>query len=147
MSSGYGFTAFAIKSKDCFKVFGTGLNTDSQIGYQAPRRLNPLEMLLYPAPISLPLQEPETTNVISISAGRAHLVIATDNEGVYTLGNNAYGQCGRKIIDNENYSGSMVINKIDSLDGEKIITVQCGQDHRFVLCLLYHSEFHIIFLS
>lgn len=100
-------------------------------------------MLLYPAPISLPLQEPETTNVISLSAGRAHLVIATDNEGVFTLGNNAYGQCGRKIIDNENYSGSMVINKIDSLGGEKVVTVQCGQDHRLVLCLLSNREFGI----
>ncbi|XP_043910067.1 RCC1-like G exchanging factor-like protein [Protopterus annectens] len=44
------------------------------------------------------------------------------------MGNNAYGQCGRKIVEGEVYSGSHVIHKIEELD-EKIVEVACGQDH------------------
>lgn len=32
MAAGFGFSAFSIKSNNQNKVFGTGLNTDSQIG-------------------------------------------------------------------------------------------------------------------
>lgn len=67
--------------------------------------------------------------VISIDAGRAHTVILTDNEGVFTLGNNAYGQCGRKINTNEEYKGSMVSHNIKKLGKENITDVCCGQDH------------------
>lgn len=67
--------------------------------------------------------------VIGLDAGRAHTAILTDNEGVFTLGNNAYGQCGRKINANEEYRGSMVSHNIRTLGKQKITSVVCGQDH------------------
>lgn len=32
VTCGYGFTVFAVNTKEKYKVFGTGINTDSQIG-------------------------------------------------------------------------------------------------------------------
>lgn len=57
------------------------------------------------------------------------MLVLTD-EGVFTLGNNAFGQCGRKIIPDENYMMSNFINHIESLEGKKIVNIECGQDHR-----------------
>lgn len=65
-----------------------------------------------------------------MAAGRAHLLILT-TEGLFTLGNNAYGQCGRPIILSENYEKSMVIHCIPDIKGNKIIAVAAGQDHRY----------------
>ncbi|KAM3958604.1 RCC1-like G exchanging factor-like protein [Aphomia sociella] len=128
VACGYGFTVTAIKTNEQHKVFGTGINTDSQIGYHAPRIGHPLETLLSPAPIYIPYKSLET-KIIGLSAGRAHTAILTDNEGVYTLGNNAYGQCGRKINPTEEYRGSMVSHNIRRLGKENITSVCCGQDH------------------
>ncbi|XP_067008826.2 RCC1-like G exchanging factor-like protein [Anabrus simplex] len=129
VACGYGFTAFAVNNKEKYKVFGCGINTDSQIGYHAPHRDHPLGLVLAPAPVELPLSHPESTKVKQLAAGRAHLVVLTDQEGVFTLGNNAYGQCGRRIVVDEQYSGSQIIHHIPHLGGNKVKTVQCGQDH------------------
>lgn len=110
-------------------MFGTGINTDSQIGYHAPRINHPLETLLAPAPIFIPYKSLET-KIVGLAAGRAHTLILTDKEGVYTLGNNAYGQCGRRINPQEEYRGSMLSHNIPSLNKENIVSVCCGQDHR-----------------
>ena len=32
MACGYGFSAFAVKRTDDYSLFGTGINTDSQLG-------------------------------------------------------------------------------------------------------------------
>ncbi|XP_049882776.1 RCC1-like G exchanging factor-like protein [Pectinophora gossypiella] len=128
VACGYGFTVASIKTNEQHKVFGTGINTDSQIGYHAPRVGHPLELLLSPAPIYIPYKSLET-QIRALAAGRAHTVILTDTEGVYTLGNNAYGQCGRKINPREEYKGSMVSHHIRRLGKEEIIDVCCGQDH------------------
>ncbi|KAJ0182252.1 hypothetical protein K1T71_001621 [Dendrolimus kikuchii] len=128
IACGYGFTLASIKTNEQHKIFGTGINTDSQIGYHAPRMGHPLELLLSPAPIYVPYKSLET-KIKAIAAGRAHTLILTDNEGVYTLGNNAYGQCGRKINENEEYKGSMVTHNIKRLGKENIVDVCCGQDH------------------
>lgn len=60
IAAGYGFTVASIKTDQQHKVFGTGINTDSQIGYHAPRIGHPLELLLSPAPIYLPYKSLET---------------------------------------------------------------------------------------
>lgn len=57
---GYGFTIAAVETNEQHKVFGTGINTDSQIGYHAPRIGHPLELLLSPAPIYIPYKSLET---------------------------------------------------------------------------------------
>lgn len=85
-------------------------------------------MVFIPRPIYLPLKN-ASTKIISMAAGRAHSLILT-TEGLFTLGNNAYGQCGRPIISNEKYEKSMVIYDIPDIKGNKITAVAAGQDHR-----------------
>ncbi|KAI5634820.1 regulator of chromosome condensation (RCC1) repeat domain-containing protein [Phthorimaea operculella] len=138
VACGYGFTLAAIKTNEQHKVFGTGINTDSQIGYHAPRMGRPLELLLSPAPIYIPYKSLEC-KIKGLAAGRAHSVILTDSEGVYTLGNNAYGQCGRKINPKEEYKGSMVSHHIKKLGGEEITDYTVGPNAHSIACL-YSKE-------
>lgn len=131
IACGYGFTAFSVEpnlEKGPHKVFGCGVNTDSQIGYHAVRREHPLAILLNPAPIVIPFKNSKT-RVTGLAAGRAHLVVLTDKEGVFTLGNNAYGQCGRPVIEDEKYSGSKLIHCMGDINGNPVRSVACGQDH------------------
>nr|CAD7412641.1 unnamed protein product [Timema poppensis] len=130
---GYGFSVFSLDTKENYKVFGTGLNTDSQIGYHAPRKGNPLNVILAPAPIELPFNTPSQTRVTGVAAGRAHLMVLTDREGVFTLGNNAYGQCGRRIVEGENYFGNQLVHQIPDVEGAPVKTIVCGQDHSLIL--------------
>ena len=49
------------------------------------------------------------------------------------MGNNAYGQCGRPVMEDEDYQRSNLIHnvKIPSIGkNDKIIGVTCGMDHR-----------------
>ncbi|POI28289.1 hypothetical protein CIB84_007958 [Bambusicola thoracicus] len=62
------------------------------------------EYVLEPSPIPLPLEKPQKTRVLQVSCGRAHSLVLTDSEGVFTMGNNSYGQCGRKVVEDEIYS-------------------------------------------
>ena len=61
------------------------------------------------------------------------------NMGLISFGNNAYGQCGRPIVENEEYFGNRAIVQniskyIDlSATDDEIVSVKCGQDHT---CLL-----------
>lgn len=84
-------------------------------------------LILANVPIELPFKQP-STKIKAVAAGRAHTLILTNTNGVYTLGNNSYGQCGRKIIENEDYSKLRSANNI-LLDNE-ISKIICGQDHR-----------------
>lgn len=49
---------------------------------------------------------------------------------VFTIGNNAFGQCGRPIIDGESYHGSRTVHTIERSD---IVKVVCGHDHTLLL--------------
>lgn len=136
-AAGYGFSVFATKpDKDYFNytLYGTGLNTDSQIGYHKLRgkTYNPMELLIFPAPIDLPKTSPdEIHNIIKVACGRSHTLALKDDGTVFSLGNNAYGQCGREIIEDEVYAGSSIVNTLTSnlFNNEKIVNVVCGQDH------------------
>lgn len=134
IACGYGFTLVSTKSKDTNqKLFGCGLNTDSQIGYHDVRKKkSPLEMILSFVRIQLPLKNPET-QIKRIAAGRAHTVVVTDNECVLTFGNNSFGQCGRNIVQNEEYSKNWFCHMIKNVDGERVIDSVCGQDHTLFL--------------
>lgn len=131
LACGYGFTVFAVGGKSDVSCFGTGMNTDSQIGTHEPRRDHPLGMLISPAPMKVPLRN--SSKVIKVASGRAHTVLLTDKEGVWTLGNNAYGQCGRRIIPDEDYGKKAVYHRLEALDGISICQVECGQDTSFFL--------------
>lgn len=84
-------------------------------------------LILATVPIQLPLTQPNT-KIKAVAAGRAHTLVLTNIDGVYALGNNSYGQCGRTIVENEDYSKLRNINNI-TLD-EDISKIVCGQDHR-----------------
>lgn len=136
-AAGYGFTLFAVQPNEDYNnytLYGTGLNSDSQIGYHKLRgeTHRPMELLIYPAPIELPRKSPdEIIRVTKVACGRAHSVAIADNGITYTLGNNAYGQCGRQVVEEENYFGSQVVNMLDqsTFGGEELKDVACGQDH------------------
>ncbi|XP_046907833.1 RCC1-like G exchanging factor-like protein [Hypomesus transpacificus] len=131
---GYGFTVLSSNTKDLAKVWGMGLNKDSQLGFQRTQhdRCKSYDYVLEPSPVALPLDKPQKTRVVQVACGRAHSLILTDSEGVFTLGNNAYGQCGRKIVEDEIYSCSHVIHKMLGFDST-VTQVACGQDHSLFL--------------
>ena len=130
---GYGFTLFATKHKEK-QVFGTGLNDSGQIGYH--RRLNkdgrqvgkPLEVVVAPAPVYLPLVEGE--KVTAMAAGRAHSLVLTSHQRVLALGNNGYGQCGRIVVEEEDYIRKEMAHVMEV---ERVKSVVCGQDHSIML--------------
>ncbi|XP_055625701.1 RCC1-like G exchanging factor-like protein [Toxorhynchites rutilus septentrionalis] len=139
VAAGYGFSAFAAKCHNGQSLWGTGINTDSQIGYHkhGGQHRKPFEMLIYPAPIDLTSVEGNNSKVeiVKVDAGRAHLLALAKNGTVYALGNNAYGQCGRAIVQGEDYFNKPRINKIQKLDSsaDNVKDIACGQDHSFFL--------------
>ncbi|XP_036335085.1 LOW QUALITY PROTEIN: RCC1-like G exchanging factor-like protein [Rhagoletis pomonella] len=144
IAAGYGFSAFAVQRSDGQTLFGTGLNTDSQLGFQfkggsgEPKNL---DVLIYPTAINLHRRLEHETNadlqVRCMSAGRAHLIVVTQNGTVFSMGNNSYGQCGRPIIENEDYHKSALIYRIPEKEicgaDDEIVSVECGQDHTMFL--------------
>ncbi|XP_056601313.1 RCC1-like G exchanging factor-like protein isoform X1 [Triplophysa dalaica] len=131
---GYGFTLLASNSRDLTKLWGMGLNKDSQLGFQRTQkdRHKSYDYVLEPSPVSLPLVNPQETRVLQVSCGRAHSLVLTDSEGVFSMGNNAYGQCGRPIVEDEVFSGSHLVHKMEGFDS-RVIQVACGQDHSLFL--------------
>lgn len=84
-------------------------------------------LILATVPIQVPWKQPNT-KIKSVAAGRAHTLVLTNNDGVYALGSNSYGQCGRKMIENEDFSKLRNMNNITLNDD--ISKIICGQDHR-----------------
>ncbi|XP_063809802.1 RCC1-like G exchanging factor-like protein isoform X1 [Pseudophryne corroboree] len=127
---GYGFTLLSSKTSDITKVWGMGLNKDSQIGFHRSRRdkTKGYEYILEPSPVPLPLDKPQDTRVLQVSCGRAHSLVLTDKEGVFSIGNNSYGQCARQVIEGEIYSESQLIHRVRKLES-RVVQVACGQDH------------------
>lgn len=131
---GYGFTLLSSRTKDITKVWGMGLNKDSQLGFHRSRKdkVRGYEYVLEPSPVALPLDRPQETRVLQVACGRAHSLILTDGEGVFSLGNNAYGQCGRKVVEDEVYRESRRVHRMQDFDG-RVVQVACGQDHSLFL--------------
>ncbi len=53
-------------------------------------------------------------------------------QGIFTFGNNSYGQCARKIVENEEYfNNTAVIQRIARFtdESDEVVDVRCGQDH------------------
>uniref|UniRef100_A0A1B0FLZ6 RCC1-like domain-containing protein n=1 Tax=Glossina morsitans morsitans TaxID=37546 RepID=A0A1B0FLZ6_GLOMM len=146
ITAGYGFSAYAVQRSDGETLFGSGLNTDSQLGFQVTNRaqgMHNLDIIIYPTAIKLPRVEGEADSdmmVRCMSAGRAHLIVVTHNGTIFTMGNNSYGQCCRTIIEDEVYRGSAVIHRIPEKDicgpEDEIVDVVCGQDHTMFLTKL-----------
>lgn len=135
VACGYGFTVFALDGKESH-IMGTGINKDGQIGYHAVRRGHPLEMLIQPRGVTLPVRDRTKSKAVAVAAGRAHTLVLTNDGDVFSLGNNAYGQCGRQIIEDEDYFMSRVIHRVEGQwqeDGGEVTDILCGQDHSLFL--------------
>ncbi|XP_035135520.2 RCC1-like G exchanging factor-like protein isoform X3 [Callithrix jacchus] len=119
---GYGFTLLSSKTTDVTKVWGMGLNKDSQLGFHRSRKdkTRGYEYVLEPSPVPLPLDRPQETRVLQVACGRAHSLVLTDREGVFSMGNNSYGQCGRKVVENEIYSESHRVHRMQDFDGQVV---------------------------
>jgi alpha-tubulin suppressor-like RCC1 family protein len=82
-----------------------------------------------PQKVNLPLAHPKKTRVVGIACGRAHSLVLTDAEGVFSLGHNGYGQCGRRIVPDEDYFNSGCVHNMAPAS-ERVVAVCCGQDSR-----------------
>lgn len=138
VACGYGFSLFAVKEKDDVSLYGTGINTDSQVGYHKHGGVTnkPIELLICPAPIQLPQKDPkDKIQVVKVAAGRAHSLILSEGGSIFALGNNSYGQCGRPVVDNEKFSGSSLIHRMEAntFHDQKILDIVCGQDIRYFI--------------
>ena len=133
VACGNGFTLFVTDDKEKY-LFGTGLNQLGQLGYhkrldEAGRQTGqPLEMLILPASITLPLERKETLR--RVAAGRTHSLALTSEGRVLSWGNNAYGQCGRPVIEDEDYFVNQVVHE---LEVGLIKAVVAGQDHSLMV--------------
>ena len=81
------------------------------LGYHAEVEDHPLQVLLKPVPTKLP-NKGTTSKVKRIECGQAHTIALTSEGQVFSLGNNAFGQCGRPVIENEDYFRSQVIHSV-----------------------------------
>ncbi|XP_055603443.1 RCC1-like G exchanging factor-like protein [Uranotaenia lowii] len=140
VAAGYGFTVFAAKCRQGLSLWGTGINTDSQIGFHkhGGAKRKPFELLIYPVPVEFTAVEGNDAKVqiVRVAAGRAHQLALAEDGTVYALGNNAYGQCGREITKDEDYFNNPIINRIRGLSGDEddpVVDVSCGQDHSLFL--------------
>lgn len=141
ISAGYGFTLFACKpQKDEITLFGCGLNTDSQLGYQkhGGDTNKPMELMYYPAPIALPrVRVDEDMNIVKVAAGRAHSLALSKSDVLFTLGNNSFGQCGRPFVEDESFHSSQIVHRVDGKsifgDDDKVKDILCGLDHSLLL--------------
>lgn len=135
---GYGFSLYTVRpdEKRTVSLFGTGINTDSQLGWQKNKYRHTLERITYPIPIEIkhPAALQDANVVIEkCAAGRAHSLLVSDQGEVFTLGNNSYGQCGRPIIKDEDYLANGTVHFMSRIGGERVRDVFCGQDHSFFL--------------
>ncbi|XP_049296754.1 RCC1-like G exchanging factor-like protein [Anopheles funestus] len=134
VASGYGFTVYVVNTKKETQLWGTGINTDGQLGFQkapGPHK-KPLELLIHPAPIDLSTAKlRQDQRIVRVAAGRAHVLALTDGGTVLAFGNNAYGQCGRTIVPNEDYFRNPVVTTLQL--EEPVRAIECGQDHSLML--------------
>lgn len=59
-------------------------------------------------------------------------MIATDKEGIFAIGSNAHGQCGRPVIENEDYSSTNIVKCVHGIEGVPVQAV-CGYDHSIIV--------------
>uniref|UniRef100_A0A3Q3AZU0 RCC1 like n=1 Tax=Kryptolebias marmoratus TaxID=37003 RepID=A0A3Q3AZU0_KRYMA len=119
---GYGFTLLASSTKDVSKLWGMGLNKDSQLGFQRTQhsRERSYDYVLEPAPVILPLREPQETRVLQVACGRAHSLVLTNQEG---------GEAMADILDSHLVSDRRHHGDLVSVFAQ----VACGQDHSLFL--------------
>ena len=91
IACGNGFSLISISDSKYLKgdhLFGTGINTTSQIGVHETFGGTAFQYIIEPAKIELPfsLDKYKKLKILDISCGRIHSVVLT-NYGVITFGN------------------------------------------------------------
>jgi RCC1-like G exchanging factor-like protein len=142
VACGNGFSLIAVSGARHLKghhLFGTGMNTESQIGFHQTSKGDIFKYIIEPALIELPIDRNKSDKfrIIDIACGRAHSVVVT-NMGIFTFGNNSYGQCSRPIIEDEIYFGNQAnlqnVYKYFELESDdEVVSVRAGQDHNCFL--------------
>lgn len=145
VACGNGFSLIAIKNSKTLKghnLFGTGMNTESQIGVHQAKNGKMYKYVTEPMLIDLPIEKEQkkALKIVDVTCGRAHSVVLT-SLGIFSFGNNSYGQCARPIVENEQYFGNRsviqdVTNHFPIEKSDEIICVKAGQDHT---CFLTNS--------
>uniref|UniRef100_A0A914X4T4 Uncharacterized protein n=1 Tax=Plectus sambesii TaxID=2011161 RepID=A0A914X4T4_9BILA len=135
VAAGFGFSLFASnqQNKSKPKVYGAGLNVCGQLGFHATKKdaTKSMQWLIYPKAVAVPLVNP-ASRVIDVACGRTHSLVAT-SEGLFAFGNNSLGQCGRPIIELEDYANNATVHKVDLPSDSPIVQVACGLDTSFAL--------------
>ncbi|XP_074593164.1 RCC1-like G exchanging factor-like protein [Brevipalpus obovatus] len=136
VACGYGFTVFAANhSSTSFSLFGTGINTNNQLGCQLDVVKDAsLAVVTAPSPIRIP-QLFRDCKFTQVACGRCHTVVLSDHRdgAVFSMGNNSFGQCGRPIVSDEVQQRHLpIIEEIKNIEG-KIAKIVCGQDHTLFL--------------
>ena len=121
VATGFGFSLFAAKKQNSH-LFGCGINNQGQIGYHEQVRNQPLQVLVKAVPIDLNLEKDDS--VSRVECGQAHSLVLTKSRKVFSFGSNSFGQCGRPIIQDEDYFRSQVIHSVDI--PEKVQDIECG---------------------
>jgi alpha-tubulin suppressor-like RCC1 family protein len=129
VAAGHGFSLFAAtSSKSSHTLFGTGVNTYNQIGWQEYNGKR-LTVLIEPVPVHVPISAGQ--RIDKVAAGRCHSLALSDAGEVYSFGMNAYGQLGRRISEKEDYTKSCFVHRVPI--PEMVKDIVCGQDHSLFL--------------
>uniref|UniRef100_A0AC35UBN2 Regulator of chromosome condensation domain-containing protein n=1 Tax=Rhabditophanes sp. KR3021 TaxID=114890 RepID=A0AC35UBN2_9BILA len=125
VSSGFGFSLFATRKK----LYGCGLNNFNQIGnLKGTKSKEQIRTWhIHPKLLELPF---EGKNIMDISSGRMHSLVATDSE-VYGLGDNCHGQSGVGVAKGGNKLETF--SKIELPDESGVRKVHCSLDTSFIL--------------
>ena len=87
VACGYGFTVFALAKDKRFHLLCSGLNKDGQLGYVSVKGDdNPLEMIIRPMGITLPVRDADKSKVVKVAAGSAHTLALTNDGDIFSLG-------------------------------------------------------------
>ena len=89
----------------------------------------PLRIIYNTVPIRIPRPLSKGDKFVRVAAGRAHSYALSKAGIVYSFGNNDFGQCGRTIIPNEEYSRYRELWRVKLGSDEHVVDVVCGQDH------------------
>ncbi|KAF1769978.1 hypothetical protein GCK72_001795 [Caenorhabditis remanei] len=125
VSSGFGFSLFASDNK----LFGAGINNRFQIGGQLTDSSKYQDYYISAKKIHIPVEE-----ILEISSGRAHSLIRT-NSGVFAIGDNNFGQCGKDpaVIDHIVGSEESPLQPLELPTSSPVVSVHCSLDSSLIV--------------
>ncbi|CAO4362667.1 unnamed protein product [Caenorhabditis nigoni] len=125
VTSGFGFSLFASENR----LYGAGINNRFQIGGQLTDSAKFQDYYISTKKINIPAEE-----ILEISSGRAHSLIRTE-KGVFAIGDNNFGQCGRDPTVLEHIVGSdeSPLQPLTPPTSNPIISIHCSLDTSFLV--------------